>query len=204
MKKIVVKGAREHNLKNIDVEIPRDKLVVITGPVGFGQILAGLRHHLRRGPAPLRRIAVGLRAPVSRTAGQARRRLHRGPVAGHRHRAEIGQPQSALERRHHHRDLRLPAPLWARAGEVFCWKCGQRIFSQTIPQMVDRVLGFPEGTRFSVLAPVVRDKKGDYAAELSRLRQEGYVRANHRRRARRAGRAAQARQDAKTYHRGLH
>ena len=67
--------------------------------------------------------------------------------------------------------------LWARAGEVFCWKCGQRIFSQTIPQMVDRVLGFPEGTRFSVLAPVVRDKKGDHAG-LARLRQDGYVRAN--------------------------
>src|SRR5207253_1467543 len=68
--------------------------------------------------------------------------------------------------------------LWARVGQVFCWSCGQPIASQTIQQMVDQILELPEGARFSVLAPVVRDRKGEYASELAKLRQEGFVRAN--------------------------
>ena len=77
--------------------------------VGLGQVVAGVRHHLRRGPAPLRRVAVGVRAAVPRADGQARRRLHRGPVAGDLDRPEVGVAQPALDRRHDHRDLRLPA-----------------------------------------------------------------------------------------------
>ena len=110
MDKIVIKGAREHNLKNIDVEIPRDKLVVITGLSGSGKILARVRHDLRRGPAPLRRVAVRLRPPVPRPDAQARRRLDRGAVAGDLDRAEDRLAQPALDGRHGHRDLRLPAP----------------------------------------------------------------------------------------------
>ena len=79
-------------------------------PVGLGQVVARLRHDLRRGPAPLRRVAVGLRPPVPRADGQARRRLHRGPVAGHLDRPEVGVAQPALDRRHDHRGLRLPPP----------------------------------------------------------------------------------------------
>ena len=78
-------------------------------PVRLGQVLARLRHDLRRGPAPLRRVAVGLRPPVPGPDGQARRRLHRGPVAGHLDRPEVGVAQPPLDGRHHHRDLRLPA-----------------------------------------------------------------------------------------------
>ena len=78
--------------------------------VGLGQELARVRHALRRRPAPLRRVAVGLRAPVPRADGEARRRPDRGPVAGDRDRAEGGEPQPALDRRHGHRDPRLPAP----------------------------------------------------------------------------------------------
>ena len=75
----------------------------------LGQVLARLRHHLRRGPAPLRRVAVGLRAPVPRADGEAGRRLHRGPVARHLHRAEDHLEESALDGGDGHRDLRLPA-----------------------------------------------------------------------------------------------
>ena len=107
---IRIRGARTHNLKNLNLELPRNRLVVITGPVRLGQVLARLRHALRRRPAPLRRVALGLRAPVPAADGEARRRPDRGPVAGDRHRAEGGEPQPALHRRHRHRDPRLPAP----------------------------------------------------------------------------------------------
>ena len=107
---LVVRGAREHNLKNISVELPRDQLIVLTGLSGSGQVEPGLRHHLRRGPAALRRVAVVVRPAVPRPDGQARRRLHRGPVAGHLHRPEVGVAQPPLHRRHHHRGLRLPPP----------------------------------------------------------------------------------------------
>ena len=91
------------------VDIPRDKLVVHHRAVGLGQVVAGLRHALRRGAAPLRRVALGLRPPVPRADGEARRRLDRGALAGDLHRAEDDREQPALDRRHRHRDLRLPA-----------------------------------------------------------------------------------------------
>ena len=106
---IVVRGAREHNLRNVDLVLPRDQLIVFTGLVGLGQVVAGVRHDLRRGPAPVRRVAVGVRPAVPRADGQARRRLHRGPVAGDLDRPEVGVAQPALDGRHDHRDLRLPA-----------------------------------------------------------------------------------------------
>ena len=106
--RLVVRGAREHNLRNISLDLPRDALIVFTGLSGLGQVEPGLRHHLRRGPAPLRRVAVGVRAAVPRPDGQAGRRLHRGPVAGGLDRPEVDQPQPALDGRHHHRGLRLP------------------------------------------------------------------------------------------------
>ena len=105
-----MRGAREHNLRNIDVEIPRERLVVITGLSGSGQVLARVRHDLRRGTAPLRRVAVGVRAAVPRADGEAGRRRHRGALAGDLDRAEDGEPQPALHGRHRHRDLRLPPP----------------------------------------------------------------------------------------------
>ena len=105
----VIRGARTHNLKNIDLDParPADR---DHRPVRLGQVLARVRHDLRRGPAPLRRVAVGLRAAVPVDDGKARRRPHRGPVAGDRDRAEVDLAQPALDRRHGHRDLRLPAP----------------------------------------------------------------------------------------------
>ena len=109
MDRLVVRGAREHNLKDVHLDLPRDALIVFTGLSGLGQVQPGLRHDLRRGAAPLRRVAVGLRPPVPRPDGQAGRRLHRGPVAGRLDRPEVDQPQPAVDRRHDHRGLRLPA-----------------------------------------------------------------------------------------------
>ena len=104
-----IRGARTHNLRGIDLDLPRDRLIVIHRPVRLGQVFARVRHDLRRGPAPLRRVAVGLRAAVPVGDGKARRRPHRGTVAGDRDRAEGDLAQSALDGRHGHRDLRLPA-----------------------------------------------------------------------------------------------
>ena len=115
MDRLVVRGAREHNLKDVHLDLPRDALIVFTGLSGSGQVEPRLRHDLRRGAAPVRRVAVGLRPPVPRPDGQARRRLHRGPVARGLDRPEVDQPQPAVDGRHDHRGLRLPAAA-LRAG----------------------------------------------------------------------------------------
>jgi excinuclease ABC subunit A len=178
MNKIVVKGAREHNLKNVDVEIPRDKLVVITGLSGSGKsslafdtiYAEGQRRYVESLSAYARQFLEQWGKPdvdsidgLSPAIAIGQRSASRNP------RSSVGTITEIYDY------LRL---LWARVGEVYCWQCGQRIAAQTIPQMVDQVLALPEGTRFSVVAPVVRAKKGDFRDELNRLRQDGYVRAN--------------------------
>ena len=175
---IVIRGAREHNLRNVNLELPRNRLIVFTGVSGSGQELAGLRHPLRRGPAALRRIAVQLRPAVPRPAAQTRCRLPGRPVARHQHSAEDGRPQSALDRRHHHRDLRLSCACCSPASaRAIARKCGRPITAQTREQIIARILALPEGTRFLVLAPVIRGQKGEYKDLFEDMLKRGFVRA---------------------------
>jgi excinuclease ABC subunit A len=178
MKKIVVKGARAHNLKNVDVEIPRDKLVVITGLSGSGKSSLAFDTI----------YAEGQRRYVESLSAYARQFLEQrgkpdvdsidglSPAIAIEQRSGSRNPRSSVGTITETYDyLRL---LYARIGEVFCWRCGGRIRSFSITQMVEQVQALPEGTRFSVLAPVIRDQDGDHAKELARLRQQGYVRAS--------------------------
>ena len=107
---IAVRGARVHNLRNIDVDLPRDRLVVITGLSGSGKSSLAFDTIYAEGPAPLRRVALGLRPAVPRADGEAGRRPDRRPVAGDLDRAEDHRLQPPIDGRDGHRDLRLPSP----------------------------------------------------------------------------------------------
>jgi excinuclease ABC subunit A len=178
MKKIVIKGAREHNLKNIDVEIPRDKLVVITGLSGSGKsslafdtiYAEGQRRYVESLSAYARQFLDQMHKPdVDSIEGLSPAISIEQKTGSRNPRSTVGTATEIYDY------LRL---LWARVGIVHCWSCGRPIASQTIQQMVDQILELPEGSRFSVLAPVVRDKPGDFVSLLAKLRQDGFVRAN--------------------------
>jgi len=178
MKKIVIKGAREHNLKNIDVEIPRDKLVVITGLSGSGKsslafdtiYAEGQRRYVESLSAYARQFLDQMHKPdVDSIEGLSPAISIEQKTGSRNPRSTVGTATEIYDY------LRL---LWARIGTVHCYNCGQPIASQTIQQMVDQVLELPEGARFSVLAPVVRGRTGAFADVLAKLRQDGFVRAN--------------------------
>jgi excinuclease ABC subunit A len=178
MDKIVVKGAREHNLKNIDVELPRDKLIVITGLSGSGKsslafdtiYAEGQRRYVESLSAYARQFLEQMGKPdIDSIEGLS-------PAISIEQKSTSKNPRSTVGTVTEVYDyLRL---LYARIGVVHCYNCGQKIASQTVQQMVDRVLELPEGTRFSVLAPMVRDRKGEYKKELDSLRKQGFVRVN--------------------------
>ena len=178
MKKIVIKGAREHNLKNIDVDIPRDKLVVITGLSGSGKsslafdtiYAEGQRRYVESLSAYARQFLDQMHKPdVDSIEGLSPAISIEQKTGSRNPRSTVGTATEIYDY------LRL---LWARVGTVHCYNCGLPIASQTIQQMVDLVLELPEGARFSVLAPVVREQKGTFTTVLAKLRQDGFVRAN--------------------------
>ena len=176
--KLVVRGAREHNLKGVDLELAAGRAHRVFGSVGFGKVLARIRHDLRGGPATLRRVAERVCAPVPWPDGQARRRLHRGAVSRGVDRSEVDQPQPAVHGGHHHRGVRLLAPAVMRAWVCRIAPCvARQSQSQTAQQIVDSVLALPEGTRYQVLAPMVRGRKGEYADLFADLQQQGFARA---------------------------
>ena len=165
-------------------------------PVRIGQVVAGVRHDLRRGPAPLRRVAQRLRAAVPRADGQAGRRLDRGPVAGDLDRSEDDVAQPALDGRHGHRDLRLPAPAVGARGQAALphLRRADRGRSPS-SRSSTRSWTLPEGRRFMVLAPIVRGRKGEYGKLFEELRGEGFARVGRRRAADARG-GDRARQEA--------
>src|SRR3972149_5789673 len=174
---IVIRWAREHNLKNIDVVIPRDKLVVITGLSGSGKsslafdtiYAEGQRRYVESLSAYARQFLEQMSKPdVDSIEGLSPALAIEQRTLGRTPRSTVGTATEI------HDYLRL---LFARVGQPHCWICGDPISSQTVQQMTDRVLGLEEGTRLQVLAPVVRDRKGEYRQELDELRRAGFVRA---------------------------
>src|SRR6202140_3964018 len=174
---IVISGAREHNLKDISLALPRDALVVITGLSGSGKSSLAFDTIYAEGQ---RRYVESLSAYARQFLGQ----MDKPDVDS----IEGLSPAISIDQKTTSRNpgwtvgtvteiydyLRL---LWARIGVPHCHVCGERIAGQTIEQITDQVLELPEGTRFMVLAPVVRGRKGEYGKLLEELRAEGFARA---------------------------
>jgi excinuclease ABC subunit A len=175
--RLVVVGARQHNLKNVSLSLPRGKIVVFTGPSGSGKsslafdtiYAEGQRRYVESLSAYARQFLEQLAKPdVERIEGLSpaiaieQRPLSKSP------RSTVGTVTEIADY------LRL---LYARVGVPHCPSCGKRIEAQTVQQIVDHVLGLTEGTRLSVLAPIARARKGELKLELERLRREGFVRA---------------------------
>jgi len=174
--RIVVRGAREHNLKNLDVEIPREKLVVITGLSGSGKsslafdtlYAEGQRRYVESLSAYARQFLEQMEKPdVDQIEGLS-------PAIAIEQKTASKNPRSTVATvTEIHDYLRL---LYARAGRAHCPECGRLIASQTVQQVVDRLLALPEKTRFNLYAPVVRARKGEHRRELQELRRAGFVR----------------------------
>ena len=177
MDRIIIKGAREHNLKNIDIEIPRGQLVVITGLSGSGKsslafdtiYAEGQRRYVESLSAYARQFLEQMEKPdVDSIEGLS-------PAISIEQKTTSRNPRSTVATITEIYDyLRL---LFARVGHAFCYNCGREITQQSVQQIVDRIMAWPEGARIHVLAPIVRDRKGEYKKELSDLRRAGFVRA---------------------------
>ena len=173
---IVVKGAREHNLKNIDVVIPRDKLVVITGVSGSGKsslafdtiYAEGQRRYMESLSAYARQFLGRMEKPeVDYIEGLS-------PAISIDQKGPSRNPRSTVGTVTEIYDyLRL---LFARVGHPHCPKCGREIVMQTVQQIVDAINALPENSRIMILAPLVRDRKGEYQAVFDDLRKAGYAR----------------------------
>jgi len=177
MDRLVVRGARQHNLKNISLTLPRDRLVVITGPSGSGKsslafdtiYAEGQRRYVESLSAYARQFLEQLSKPdVESIEGLS-------PAIAIEQRALAKSPRSTVGTVTEIADyLRL---LFARVGTPHCPGCGKRIEAQTVQQIVDRILGLGDGTRAAILAPIARARRGELKLEIERLRREGFVRA---------------------------
>src|SRR4051812_20342069 len=177
MDRLVVRGARQHNLKNISLTLPRDRLVVITGPSGSGKsslafdtiYAEGQRRYVESLSAYARQFLEQLSKPdVESIEGLS-------PAIAIEQRALAKSPRSTVGTVTEIADyLRL---LFARVGTPHCPSCGKRIEAQTVQQIVDRILALGEGTRAAILPPIARARRGELKLEIERLRREGFVRA---------------------------
>ena len=190
--KLIVRGAREHNLKNVTLEIPRNKLVVFTGLSGSGKTSLAFDTIYAEGQ---RRYVESLSSYARMFLGQMEKPDidsidGLSPAISIDQKTTARNPRSTVGTVTEIYDyLRL---LYARIGVPHCPKCGREIKQQTIDQMVDQVMTLPEGQKMQVLAPVVRERKGEHAKMLEAAQKHGYVRVQDRRRAVRAGRPARA------------
>ena len=175
--KIIVRGARENNLKNIDVTIPRDKLVVMTGVSGSGKsslafdtiYAEGQRRYVESLSSYARMFLGQMDKPdVDYIEGLSPAISIDPKTTSKNPRSTVGTVTEIYDY------LRL---LWARAGTPHCPNCGKEIRQQTIDQIIDQVLALPEGTRIQVMAPVIRGKKGEHAKVFEDAKRSGYVRA---------------------------
>ncbi len=176
MDHIFVKGAREHNLKNIDVTLPRNKMTVITGPSGSGKsslafdtlYAEGQRRYVESLSSYARQFLELQEKPdvdyiegLSPAISIEQKSISKNP------RSTVGTVTEIYDY------LRL---LFARLGHVYCYGCGKEIKSQHTPQIVDSILALGTGTQLAVLAPIVRGRKGEYRKEIDDLRKQGFTR----------------------------
>ena len=174
--RIVIKGAREHNLKNISLEIPRDRLVVITGLSGSGKsslafdtiYAEGQRRYVESLSAYARQLLGLMEKPdvdyidgLSPAISIEQKTTHRNP------RSTVGTVTEIYDY------FRL---LFARIGVPYCHSCGRKITSQSVDQIVDSLMTMRKGTRLQVLAPLVRGKKGEHVEKIEQAKKKGFVR----------------------------
>jgi len=174
--KIIIRGARQHNLKNINVEIPRNKLVVVTGLSGSGKstlafdtlYAEGQRRYVESLSAYARQFLERLEKPdVDLIEGLSPAIAIEQKTASHNPRSTVGTVTEIYDY------LRL---LYARVGVPHCYICGREISFQTLDQIVDRVMAFNEGTRIIILAPIVAGQKGSHEKLIKQLKKDGFAR----------------------------
>jgi excinuclease ABC subunit A len=174
---IVIKGAREHNLKNINIAIPRNKITVITGPSGSGKsslaidtiYAEGQRRYVESLSAYARQFLEQLQKPdvdyiegLSPSIAINQKTVTKSP------RSTVGTITEIYDY------MRV---LYTRIGKPFCYRCGSPITTQDIESIINTVMALPAGSRLQILSPIIRDRKGEYRKELGQMRAEGFVRA---------------------------
>src|SRR5216117_3129722 len=175
--RIVIRGAREHNLKNVDLEIPRDQLVVITGLSGSGKsslafdtiYAEGQRRYVESLSAYARQFLEQMEKPdVDLIDGLSPAISIEQKTTGSNPRSTVGTVTEIYDY------LRL---MFANIGTPHCYNCGREISSQSLERIADLVMLYPLDARINVLAPVVRGRKGEFKKELAALRQRGFTKA---------------------------
>lgn len=174
---LVIKGAREHNLKNIDLTIPRDTITVITGPSGSGKsslaidtiYAEGQRRYVESLSAYARQFIEQLRKPdidyiegLSPSISIDQKTVNRSP------RSTVGTITEIYDY------MRV---LYTRIGKQYCYNCNETITKQESADIISSVIALPQGSRIQILAPIVRERKGEYRKELQQMRREGFIRA---------------------------
>ncbi|MCS7161564.1 MAG: hypothetical protein RMJ19_13910, partial [Gemmatales bacterium] len=176
-KKIVIRGAREHNLQNISLEVPRNRLIVFTGVSGSGKsslafdtlYAEGQRRYLESLSSYARQFLGQLQKPdVDYLGGLSPSISIQQKTAGRNPRSTVGTITEIYD---------LLRVLYARIGQGHCPQCGRRVEAQSVDQIVEQMLALPQGSRLLVLAPVIRQQKGEHKDLFAEMRRRGYLRA---------------------------